>query len=194
VELPSLELVRPAVLHLPGFVHALRSGWSPDNVRPEAAAAEALAQIERDAAAFLAGLVDREANGPPIQLADGRTAPRLPGFTYWLWDGEFCGSIGLRWQAGSGGALPPHVPGHIGYAVVPWKRGRGYATRALALLLPLARAEGLPYVLLNTLADNEISQRVIRANGGELIERFADLHHHGAPSLRFRIALVDTDR
>ena len=55
-----------------------------------------------------------------------------------MWDGEFCGSIGFRWQPGTS-TLPPYVLGHIGYAVVPWKRGRGYATQALALLLPEAR-------------------------------------------------------
>ena len=68
--------------------------------------------------------------------------PRLPGFVRWLWDGEFCGQIGFRWQPGTE-ALPPHCLGHIGYAVVPWKRGKGYATRALAMLLP-ERARGRP--------------------------------------------------
>ena len=70
---------------------------------------------------------------------------RLPGYRRWLWDGEFCGSIDFRWQPGTT-ALPPHCLGHIGYGVVPWKQGRGYATRALSLLLPAARAEGLAFV------------------------------------------------
>jgi len=64
-----------------------------------------------------------------------------------MWDGEFCGSIGFRWQPGTE-VLPPHCLGHIGYAVVPWKKRRGHATRALAAMLPLARAEGLRYVEL----------------------------------------------
>ena len=66
-----------------------------------------------------------------------------------MWDGEFCGSIGFRWQPGTE-VLPPHCLGHIGYAVVPWKKRRGHATRALAAMLPLARAEGLGYVELTT--------------------------------------------
>jgi predicted acetyltransferase len=41
-----------------------------------------------------------------------------------MWDGEFCGSIGLRWLPGTE-ELPPHCLGHIGYAVVPWKRRLG---------------------------------------------------------------------
>jgi predicted acetyltransferase len=73
---------------------------------------------------------------------------------------------------------------------VPWKRRNGYATRALALLLPDAAAEGLPYVELTTDLDNVASQAVIRANGGELVEEFRKpAVYGGAASLRFRIAL-----
>ena len=65
-----------------------------------------------------------------------------PASSRWMWDGEFCGRIGFRWQPGTE-VLPPHCLGHIRYAVVPWKKRRGHATRALAAMLPLARAEGL---------------------------------------------------
>jgi predicted acetyltransferase len=93
--------------------------------------------------------VDREAAGPPVTLPDGTAAARLPGFRRWIWDGDFAGVIGLRWQPGTE-ALPQYVLGHIGFSVVPWKRRRGYATRALALLLDDARREGLQYVELTT--------------------------------------------
>ena len=77
--------------------------------------------------------------------------------------------------------------------MVPWKRQRGYATRALQLLLPQARGEGLAYVELTSDADNIASQRVIEANGGELIERFhKSAEYGGAESLRFRILLAKT--
>ena len=185
----ALELVRPSVEHLPGYVAALQRGWSADNLRGAAAAAEELAHIAADAAEFLARRVDREARGGPVTLPDGSQVARLPGLRLWLWDGEFCGSIGLRWPAG-GGAMPPHVLGHIGYAVVPWKQRRGYATRALALLLPEARAEGLAWVDVTTDPDNIASQRVITANGGVLIARFArPSAYGGTPGWRYRIAL-----
>jgi predicted acetyltransferase len=88
-------------------------------------------------------------------------------------------------------ALPPHVLGHVGYAVVPWKRGLGYATRALALVLPEARVEGLEYVDLTTDPSNLPSQRVITANGGLLVERFEKPAQLGGDeSLRFRIHLA----
>lgn len=181
----ELELVRPGEAYLAGYIEALRRGWSPDNLRPEAAQ-EQLALIERDPQAFLARQDDWEAKGPPVVLPDGRSVPRLPGYHRWLWDGEFCGVIGFRWQPGTT-ALPPYCLGHIGYAVVPWKRRRGYATRALALLLPEVEGEGLAYVELTTEADNAASRRVIEANSGKLVERFHEALHGGAETLRYRI-------
>ena len=86
--------------------------------------------------------------------------------------------------------MPPYVLGHIGYSVVPWKRGRGHATRALGLLLPDARAEGLAYVELTVQPENRSSRHVIEANGGVLIEEFVTppAYHH-TRALRYRITL-----
>ena len=194
----AMQLVRPTPIHLPDYVAALRRGWSADNVRGAEAAQEELARIEADADAFLASMEDREAKGPPVTLPDGSVVNRIPGFRRWIWDDEcgdgddgeaFAGSIGFRWQPGTT-ALPPHCLGHIGYAVVPWKQGRGHATRALALLLPEARAVGLPFVEITTDPDNFASQRVIEANGGVLVEHFTKPPQFGSkPGLRYRIAL-----
>ena len=187
--LQPFELVWPAAEYLPGYIEALKRGWSPDNLRPQTSQDE-LERIASDPDGFLAEQVDRETKGPPIALPDGSTVARLPGFKQWMWDGEFCGSIGFRWQPGTT-ALPPYCLGHIGYSVVPWKRQRGYATRALRLTLPLAKEEGLDYVELTADADNVASRRTIEANGGVLVERFyKPAAHGGAASLRFRITLI----
>ena len=122
-------------------------------------------------------------------MPDGSQVPRLPGFVRWMWDGDFCGQIGFRWQPGTE-ALPPHCLGHIGYAVVPWKRRRGYATRALTLMLDEARREGLRYVELTADPDNPVSQKIILANGGAFVERFrAEPANGGKEEFRFRIPL-----
>jgi predicted acetyltransferase len=184
----GVTLVWPAPAYLAGYIQALRRGWSPDNLRPEAATEE-LEEISRDAPGFLAALVDREGAGPPIRLPDGSAVARLPGYRKWIWDGEFCGSIGFRWSPGTN-ALPAYCLGHIGYSVVPWKQRRGYATEALRQLLPEARAVGLTCVEIITDPANEPSQRVVLANGGVLAERFRKPEQYGAvDGLRFRIDL-----
>jgi predicted acetyltransferase len=184
-----MKLVVPSLDRLPAYADALRRGWSPDNVRLEEAAREELAAIDKDPATFVASLDDREARGAPIMLPDGSQVARLPGYRRWMWDGEFCGSIGLRWQPATE-ALPPSCLGHIGYAVVPWKRRRGYASQALALLLPEARKEGLAFVELTADLDNLPSQKVITANGGALMKSFRKGAAYGdVEALLFRIPL-----
>ncbi|MGJ7493136.1 GNAT family N-acetyltransferase [Variovorax sp. ZT4R33] len=182
----TMRLVWPSQEYLASYVSALERGWSPNNLRPEAAQDE-LAAILADSVRFLDSLVDREAKGPPVTLPDGTNVPRLPGYRRWMWDGQFCGSIGLRWQRDTNG-LPDYCLGHIGYGVVPWKSGRGYATQALRTLLLDAPREGLTYVEITTSPDNLASQRVIRANGGVLVEEFIKQPElGGTPELRFRI-------
>ena len=184
-----VRLVWPSAVYLRGYVAALERGWSPDNLFPEAAQEE-LQAISLNPTKFLSELVDKEAAGPPIKLPDGSLVPRLPGYRRWIWDGDFCGSISFRWRPGTG-ALPTTCPGHIGYAVVPWKQGKGYATAALRELLPEAKAIGLPYVEITTDPANVASQRVILANGGILVGRFRKAEQLGAAEeLRFRIDLA----
>ncbi|MFS2205107.1 GNAT family N-acetyltransferase [Variovorax sp. Varisp36] len=173
-----MELVWPARPYLAGYVSALNRGWSRDETRPESGAEERAA-IESDPALFLASLVDREARGAPITMPDGTQVPRLPGYKCWMWDGEFCGSIDLRWQPGTD-ALPIYCLGHIGYNVVPWKQRRGYATRALGAMLTLAAREGLSRVEITTSPDNFASQKVIAAHGGMLAETFVTLPSQGS--------------
>ena len=183
-----IELVWPARQYLDSYVDALRRDWSPDNVRGLAVARAELEWIERDADGFLASLVDREATGPPVILRDGTSVPRLPGYRRWMWDGEFAGSIGFRWQPGTE-ALPPYCLGHIGYTVVPWKQRRGYATQALAITLRDAKSEGLRWVEITTTPDNIASRKVIEANGGIFVEEFVPTGVHGVPELKFRVPL-----
>lgn len=171
-------LVTPTRDYLPGYVDALERGWSPDNVDSEVTRRAQLDRIAADPDAFLAALDDPEGKAGDVRLPDGTMVQRLPGFYRWLWDAGFCGSINLRWAKGTED-LPPHCLGHVGYAVVPWRRGEGHATAALGALLPLAAAQGLRWIDLTTDPDNVASHRVIVANGGRLIERFTKPEAYG---------------
>ena len=156
------RLEAPSAALLPAYEAALRTGWSPNNL--EDVSGEQLARIEADPAGFIAGYTWEP--GQTVTMPDGREVPRLPGQVRWIFDEEgFCGSINLRHQPGTVD-LPSHVLGHIGYAIVPWRRRQGVATRALRAMLLLARGAGLPKVMITTSPDNGPSQAVIRAVGG----------------------------
>ena len=178
-----LRLVAPRLDLLPQYAAALERRWSPNTMRD--VSQEQLAHYRSDPAGFLASLTDPDGK---VTLADGTLVPRLPARLFWLDDGEFCGAINLRYQPGTA-ELPPHCSGHIGYAVVPWKQRRGYATQALRQVLPFARQVGLPHVVLTCDEANPASRRVIEANGGVLqsivLQRTATPYHQ----CTYRIAL-----
>lgn len=179
----SIELLPPSLERLPGYEAALAAGWSPDTGRD--VSREQLAFLLADRVGFLHALTDQKRQ---VMLPDGSSAPRLPFRLFWIWDGEFCGQINLRWVPGTE-ELPAYVSGHVGYAVVPWKRRRGYATEALRLLLPIAREIGMARVLITCDDDNLISRRVIEANGGIFAGTAAD---HFKPRLTKLLFWVPT--
>jgi len=177
-----LSLIVPSLEKLSEYTAALKTGWSPDTTGD--VSARQLADIARDPMAFLAELTRQDGI---FTQPSGRQVPRLPSRVFWLDDGEFCGVINLRFVAGSD-ALPDYVSGHIGYTVVPWKRQRGYARRALALMLPIAREVGLTRLEITCDEGNEPSRPVILANGGA----FAETRRvpGGKPKLVFHIDLA----
>jgi predicted acetyltransferase len=179
----SLRLDIPRSDWLPSYARALQTGWSPDNTRD--VSAEQLAALKADAAKFLASLMEQ---GGVITLPDGSSRPKLPFLRLWLWDGAFCGTISLRWQPGSD-SLPPHVLGHIGYAVVPWKRGRGYASQALGFMLDKERGVGLRQIEITTDTHNAASCRVIEKNGGRMAGEFVNFAYGGDTRLRYVVVL-----
>lgn len=179
----SLQLLEPSLECLSAYADALARGWSPNNIRD--VSGEQLDAIGKDRQLFVAALLSQAGT---VRLPDGTEVPRLPNRVRWLWDGQFAGHIGLRWQAGTD-ALPDYVLGHIGFAVVPWKRRRGYATEALARTLPVAREVGLKQVQITTDPSNFASRRVIEANGGRLVGEFINPRFGIEPKLRYVIDL-----
>jgi predicted acetyltransferase len=161
----NLALVVPAPAYLEAYQAALKTGWSANTTRDTSG--EELIDIQADPDRFLRSFIWHP--GQMINLGAEGLVPRLPGMTFWIWDGDFCGSINLRYVEGSED-LPAHCSGHIGYSIVPWKRRKGYATWALRALLPFAAQVSLKRVMVTCDPDNIGSRRVIEACGGTPVE------------------------
>ena len=123
-----------------------------------------------------------------MRLPDGSFVERLPGWSRWIFDDDFCGKISFRWRPPDE-SLPPTCLGHIGYAVVPWKRNAGAATAALGMMLPLIAPTGLCWVDVTTDEENPASICVIERNGGTRIGEVTAPFAPDKPRVLFRIQL-----
>jgi len=88
----------------------------------------------------------------------------VPSKEFWIVDPEgYAGRIilGLMFTPG-----PDRLGNHVGYAVRPSKRQRGYATKALELLLDEARNLKIYRLMPICDAANIASRKVIERNGG----------------------------
>lgn len=204
-----MRLIRPTLAELPAYLDALERGWHAEDQTTQGPAIDEWLAIHADPERFLAAHDNDRGRGTPIALADGTVIeqpalrggmgasqrpgtpmPRLPSIRRWIWDGEFCGVVGFRWQRGTE-RLPAHVLGHIGYAVVPWKRQAGCATWGLRSMLLEAQWRHLAYVEISTSPHNLASRRVIERNAGVVVDAFVTPRALGAePALRYRVALV----
>lgn len=117
-------------------------------------------------AEFKVWLVKKHEESLQEGIADGW---KVPTTTYWLYaDGvpvgfgkvRHCLTDALR-KAG----------GHVGYAIAPQYRGRGYGKELLRLLLREAHALGIGRALVTIRLDNLPSRAVALANGGVITDR-----------------------
>jgi len=90
---------------------------------------------------------------------------------YAIVDGEIVGTINLRHRLND---YLRNYGGHIGYAIVPDQRRKGYAREMLRLCLLEAATKGIPEVIITCAAANEPSRRTIESSGGKLLRTFKD--------------------
>jgi predicted acetyltransferase len=186
----AVRLLVPDASTLQQYLKALSANWTPDSDNDPDGARALRDRIEADPAAYLNSLRNPGANGPPVALEDGRLVPRLAHVRYWISDGSYCGDINLRWQR-EANELPPYCDGHVGYAVVPWKRRQGHATGALRALAQIAPNFGLKWLDIAMDAENVASIRVAEAAGAVLVEEYVAVERGGAPARRYRLTCSD---
>ena len=100
-------------------------------------------------------------------------------------DGVVVGRISIRHRLNDWLA---ELGGHIGYAVRPAYRRRGYATSLLRGGLSLSRGLGLDRVLL-TCDDSNVGSATVIENCGGVFERLARVDEGVAPRRRYWITL-----
>lgn len=90
----------------------------------------------------------------------------VPSTTYWLVDeGEFIGHINIRHELNDN---LKQQGGHIGYAVRPSERGKGYGKKLLELGLEKAKNEiGIKNILLTCDTGNTPSLKLIEGTGAK---------------------------
>ena len=94
---------------------------------------------------------------------------RVPATTYWLYvDSVPVGYGNVRHFLTD--ALRKEG-GHIGYAIAPAYRKKGYGKEFLRLLLIEAKKVGIDKALVTTYLDNYASQAVAIANGGVIADK-----------------------
>lgn len=104
-----------------------------------------------------------------IKIKESETGENLPeGYVaqtqLWLIEGDkFIGRVNIRHELND--ALMEYG-GHIGYAIRPSERKKGYGTKILELALPFAKRLGLSRVLITCDDDNLGSAKIIEKNRG----------------------------
>lgn len=121
---------------------------------------------------FRAWLVRQAANALKTEIEDGY---RVPQAIFWLYaDGRPVGMGKLRYFLTDALRLSG---GHIGYAIAPGERGKGYGKLLLKGLLAEAAKRGIDRALIIVNNSNLASIRVALKCGG-VIERVSEDHHY----------------
>ena len=123
-------------------------------------------------AGFQDWLVHVDADSHQTGLIDGWKVPQI---TFWLYaDGRPVAVGKLRLFLTD--ALREHG-GHIGYAVAPGERGKGFGKVLLRELLKEANRRGVDRALITVQKGNEASVKVALANGGVMERTTTDRHY-----------------
>jgi len=105
-------------------------------------------------------LIERNNESKSIDLKEDR----VPQTMFWFYvDYQLVGFIKIRHYLND--FLEKHG-GHIGYAIAPEFRGKGYATKMLELALQEAKKFGIVKILITCDKENFASRRVAENNGG----------------------------
>lgn len=108
----------------------------------------------------------------------------VPSTTYWLIDNDkFIGHVNIRHKLNEN---LKKIGGHIGYAIRPSSRKKGYGTKILELALQKAKHLGLQKIFITCDESNIASKKIIEKNKGQFQD---EMPGEKEPKLRYWIEL-----
>ena len=122
-----------------------------------------------------------------FEISEGIDIPDtwVPATTLWYVDkGNYIGHVDIRHELNQ---FLEQFGGHVGYAVRPSERRKGYGYKILDLALPIIKGLGLNEILITCDEGNIASRKIIERNGGYLENRVTD--EQGTVKLRYWIRL-----
>ncbi len=94
----------------------------------------------------------------------------VPASTFWLIDnGKWVGHCNIRHKLTT---VLEQRGGHIGYAIHPAERRKGYGREILRLALKEARKLSIDRAMVTCESDNDASRKIIESNGGVLDDEY----------------------
>ncbi len=177
-EIPRIFLSEPTTAAKESYLEAAKEfvdakEWDEEDVK----------KIEKNFAGWVEELKGKTSE-------DNAQEESVPQNTFWLFSGDkYIGSIRIRRQLTDN---LRRVGCNIGYSIRPSERRRGYATEMLGMALQKAAEFGLSEVLITCDEDNVGSQKVIEANGGQLLDSNVRIDEWPVPIRRYKIILSPT--
>lgn len=147
-----MKLVKPSKKYETSFMEAV------DEYTAEGRSYEALMLHQTGS---FDGMIQYYANAEKgIGLPEGY----VPATEFWIVDGDkFIGRVSIRHELND---YLTNFGGHIGYAIRPSERKKGYGTKALDLGLIEAKKLGINKILITCNTTNIGSKKIIEKNGG----------------------------
>jgi len=90
---------------------------------------------------------------------------------YGFFEGQIVGRVSVRHKLNE---KLRERGGHIGYAVAPRFRGRGFATEMVRQVIPFCKSLGINSIMVTCADDNVPSWKIIEHFGGQLQDRVWD--------------------
>lgn len=151
----KLRLILPTKKYLNSFALGIKES-RPENAQPFNSHFR-IFKTKKDFPVYIKKMTDDRQG---VNLDPGH----VPQTIYWAMAGEkFVGILKLRHRL-----WPENIASHIGYAVVPSERKKGYATEMLRLGLKKAKKLGIKNIIVSCEVSNIPSRKVIERNHGVL--------------------------